>query len=346
MNRRSARFIVIAAFAIATACADAATLPPRLDGFNVIATQDHPFGGAAAARTIAQAKQLGANALAIVPFLWQSTPASASIQRGDDMPDDQLSAAIRQIHADGLRAVVKPHVWVPQSWAGAVEPANEGDWKKWFSGYERAIVDIARVAAREKADALVIGTELRRTVQRPEWRAIIAKIRAVYQGPLTYVAHNVEGAEDVPFWPALDAIGVSLYPPLGADEDRVSRRAAIKQVAARIDALSERIGKPVIVAEVGLRSAKGAAAKPWQSAEERAAEPDPQLQADVLADWLRVLDRPAVRGVMIWRWLSDPAGGGPKDTDFTVQGKPAEQVLRCAWTGVCANAMGGPDQKR
>jgi hypothetical protein len=61
-----------------------------------------------------------------------------------------------------------------------------------------------------------------------------------------------------------------------------------------------------------------------------------KLQANVLAEWLAVLDRPAVRSVLIWRWFTDPAAGGPDDTDFTVQGKPAEAALRCAWTGICA----------
>jgi hypothetical protein len=106
-------------------------------------------------------------------------------------------------------------------------------------------------------------------------------------------------------------------------------------VADRLDLLSSRAGKPVVVGEIGLRSAKGAAAKPWESPEERATAADPQLQADVIADWLAVLDRPAIHGVLIWRWFTDPAAGGPDDTDFTVQGKPAEAVLKCAWTAVC-----------
>ena len=63
----------------------------------------------------------------------------------------------------------------------------------------------------------------------------------------------------------------------------------------RIDALASRLGKPILVGEIGIRSAQGAAAEPWESAEERVAPPDPQLQADVLADWLSVLDRPSVR---------------------------------------------------
>ena len=45
-----------------------------------------------------------------------------------------------------------------------------------------------------------------------------------------------------------------------------------------------------------------------------------------------MLDRPAVEGVLVWRWFTDPAAGGAADTDFTVQGKPAERVFACART--------------
>jgi hypothetical protein len=109
----------------------------------------------------------------------------------------------------------------------------------------------------------------------------------------------------------------------------------MKRSADRVDVLAQRFGKPIIVAEIGLRSAQGASAKPWESAEERTSAAAPLLQAEVLADWLRVLDRPTVQGVLIWRWLSDPMAGGLADTDFTVQGKPAEGVLLCAWTVGC-----------
>jgi hypothetical protein len=166
--------------------------------------------------------------------------------------------------------------------------------------------------------------------------SLIEKVRIAYSGTLFYVAHNVEEAEAVSFWNLLDAIGVSLYPPLGADDDRDGRLATMRAVAQRLDRLAARLGKPIFVSEVRLRSATGAAAKPWESAEERVAPADPQLQADVLADWLAVLGSPAIRGVLIWRWLTDPAAGGATDTDFTVQGKPAERILRCAWSAECA----------
>jgi hypothetical protein len=205
----------------------------------------------------------------------------------------------------------------------------------WFARYRDELTRIAVISDAEGADVLSIGTELAKTTQRPEWAELIAATRTTFPRTLTYIAHNMEEAETVPFWHLLDMIGVSLYPPLGADNDRVGRRLKMRNIADQIDDLSRRIGKPVLVGEIGLRSARCAAAKPWESAEERKAAAAPELQADVLADWLSALDRPAVRGVLVWRWITDPDVGGPADTDFTVQGKRAEAVLRCTWTADC-----------
>ncbi|MGH7124022.1 MAG: glycoside hydrolase family 113 [Stellaceae bacterium] len=257
------------------------------------------------------------------------------------MPDGELRLAIREAHALGLKVLVKPHVWVEGSWAGTVEPTTAEDRQIWFDRYRAALIEIARTAAEENAEALVIGTELERTSARPQWRDIIAAVRTEFHGLVTYAAHNVEEAEAVPFWHALDAIGVTLYPPLGADDDLDGRRAVMRATADRLEVLARREGKPVIVAEIGIRSATGAASKPWESAEERRASPNMVLQAEVLADWLAALDRPAIEGVLIWRWFTDPAAGGPTDTDFTVQRKPAERVLACVRTKNCAT----PDQE-
>jgi hypothetical protein len=307
----------------------------RLDGFNVVAAPNHPFGSPTAGRALTAARHLGATTAAIIPFLWQETPSSPNVSAGSDMSDQTLRVAIRQVHRLGFFAVVKPHIWVPGSWAGAVAPDSDDAWRIWFTRYRDQLVRIARIAAQEHAEALAIGTELTKTSRRPEWPALIAAVRAMFPGTLYYIAHNVDEAETIPFWRMLDAIGVSLYPPLGADDDRTGRLKAMRSVTDRLEALSSREGKVIFVGEIGLRSAQGAAAKPWESAEERDAPTDVQLQADVLADWLEVLNRPSIHGVMIWRWFTDPAAGGPNDTDFTVQGKPAEAILSCAWTGVC-----------
>ncbi|WP_409998756.1 glycoside hydrolase family 113 [Bradyrhizobium sp. SZCCHNS2022] len=336
MRNRSMRLVIRSlVWGACASCLLDPALGRRLDGFNIVATPDHPFGSATAEQALSMAKRLGATSVAVIPFLWQSTPSAPDIVAGSAMSDEALRAAIQQARRLGLTVIVKPHVWVPDSWAGAVEPASEQDWKAWFARYQAELERIARIAADEGADVLAIGTELARTKRRAEWNAAIAAVRSAFPRTLLYVAHNADEAEAIAFWPLLDVIGVSLYPPLGADDDRGGRIAMMEAEARRLDVLSDRWGKPVLVAEIGLRSAKGAAAKPWESAEERAAPVDVQLQADVIADWLAVLKRPAVAGVLVWRWFTDPAAGGNADTDFTVQGKPAEAVLSCAWAGIC-----------
>jgi hypothetical protein len=327
-----------------SACPTAQSEPAfaeAFDGFNVIVTPGHPFGSPSAKLALTNAKELGASAMAVVPFLWQSSPTSSDLARGTDMSDEELRTAIRDAHALGLAVLVKPHVWVPKSWAGAVGMTSEEDWREWFTNYRRELHRIAQIAEEEKADALAIGTELSRTTQRPEWDELIRDIRGAYSGRSFYIAHNIEEADAVPFWDRLDAVGVSLYPPLGADEDRDGRRNTMRAVADSLDALAARTGKSIIVGEIGLRSAQNAAAKPWESAEERDAAPDPTLQAQVIADWLEALDRPSIHGVLIWRWFTDPGAGGLTDTDFTVQGKPAEAILKCAWKRRCDETKEG-----
>jgi hypothetical protein len=254
----------------------------RIDGFNVIVAPGHPFGSSSAKNALSAARRLGATTIAIVPFLWQPSPSSPDLIRGTDMRDEELRQAIRQTRTLGFSVVVKPHVWVPHSWAGAVKLDSEENWSVWFTHYRGALERIARIAAEEGADVLAIGTELAKTSQRPEWIELIATARAAFPRTLLYVAHNIEEAEEVRFWHLLDAIGVSLYPPLGADYDRLGRLAAMQIVADQLDALARHTGKPVIVGELGLRSAQGAAAKPWESAEERVAPADPLLQAGCL----------------------------------------------------------------
>ena len=75
------------------------------------------------------------------------------------------------------------------------------------------------------------GTELSATEQRPQWHAVIGEARALYPGLLLYFAHNLEDAERVPFWGELDAIGATLYPPLGSDADRAGRYATMHAIA-------------------------------------------------------------------------------------------------------------------
>jgi hypothetical protein len=302
-----------------------------MHGFNLIQDRQAPFGSAQAFESMRRMRRTGANTVALVPFLWQPKPNAPDIARGDDTSDEQLAQGIRAAHRLGLAVIVKPQVWVPGTWAGAVRMDTEADWNTWFARYESALIGLAAVAAREHAEGFVIGTELDQTAAHPAWLALIAHVRAVFHGKVSYVAHNVDGAEQVPFWPQLDAVGVTLYPSLVADDKPTEWASVMQETSLRLQALSLRAGRPVFVAEIGLRSAAGAAAKPWESAEECPAAVDETLQADVLHQWLDALKAPTVQTVLVWRWISAPDSGGHADTDFTVQGKLSERMLSSLW---------------
>jgi hypothetical protein len=335
-SRNLALVVALGAGALTIAAAPrTSAAQDRLDGVNVVVATHHPFGSETAKASLANVRALGARAIAVVPFLRQSSPGDPELRRGSDMPDGDLRAAIRDAHALELKVLVKPHVFVPHSWAGAVAMGSESDWQEWFGNYRRELTRVAQIAEEENAEALSIGTELELTTQRPEWSDLIEAAREAYHGSLIYVAHNVEEAEAVAFWDRLDAIGVTLYPPLGKDDDRLGHLAAMYSVADRLDMLALVTGKSIVVGEIGIRSAAGAAAKPWEGVEERASTPAPGLQAEIIAEWLAVLDRPSISGVLIWEWFTNPDAGGPSDDDFTVQGKPAERVLACAWQPEC-----------
>lgn len=311
----------------------------RQNGVNLIQDPAFPFGSPAAETVLTRLAADGATMVALVPFLWQAKPDSPDIVRGGDMSDDALRAGIRAARAAGLKVMIKPHIWVPERWAGAVGMASDADWITWFSRYQTEIVRLARIAAEEKAEYFSIGTEASQSTERPEWADVIAAVRAVFPGKLTYSAHWSEEVARFPFWDRLDAVGVTLYPVLGGDTDPDAWRASMTAEIDPVIAVANRVGKPVWVTEIGLRSATGATARPWESAEERTATPAGDLQADVLAVWYEVLNRPEVGQILVWRWITNPDAGGTTDTDFTVQNKPAQVLLSCLWHGRCDPAL-------
>lgn len=303
----------------------------RMGGANLVETLEAPFGSASAAESLRKLAAIGASLVAIIPFLWQSGSTSPDISLGDALPYDRLRAGIRQAREVGLIVIVKPHVWVPQSWAGKVEMQTEADWASWFANYRREMTTLASIAESERAADLIVGTELRGTSHRTEWRTIIDDVRTRFSGRLSYTAHGIQEAERIAFWPQLDAVGLSLYPVLGADDDTAGRHDVMRRNLERGRAIAKAHGRAYWILEIGLRSAVGAAAMPWESAEERVADANEALQASVIAMWLDEIERTGADMVLIWRWLTDSTAGGTNDTDFTVQNKLAEDVIRRRW---------------
>jgi hypothetical protein len=293
------------------------------------------YGSETSQKSLARLKQLGVDAISLTPFGYQWSLSSDSVRMATHMGESDVSLAKTTEHARalGMRVMLKPHIWVRGGgWIGEQSLPDDAAWARWFASYRSFIVHYAELAQREKMDALVLGTELKRASQRDResWREIIAAVRAVYKGRLIYAA-NWDEAEKVVFWDLVDEIGVQEYEPLTDKKNATPAelRAGWTRIVGKLDALAKRTGKPIVLTEIGYRAMRDAAISP-SSWPEHAPESlyDGEAQAECYrAAFAALRGRPWLRGIYIWKWFTDSQDeSGP--TDFSPAGKPAEKVLR------------------
>lgn len=294
---------------------------------------DHPKALAG----MRQLRSLGANTVAIVPFLRQSSAKSCDLKVDKNYPDDRIRMSIQNAHRAGLRVVLKPQILVSGSWAGEIEPDSEAGWECWFAAYREILVNYAKIANETRAEVLVVGTELIKTELRPEWKSLLAALRENYSGQLSYVGHSFSGAVRFSGFELLDSIAISFYPSLEDVKGKQQMLARMQEMADNMKFVVKQISKPFWFAEVGITSRVGALANPWLWADSLPYPriPDMALQAEVLDGWLTALRGNWHQGILVWSWYSDPNAGGAGDIDFTIQNKPALENVACHWLGAC-----------
>jgi hypothetical protein len=210
---------------------------------------------------------------------------------------------------------------------------SDADWRRWFRSYEGYVLPYARDAQAAGADLLCVGREMDSTVvaREADWRALIARIRTEFHGPLTYSA-NFDTWPGIGFWDALDFIGVSAYFPLSDRPDPAAADldAGWDRALAPLERASRRFGRPVLLTEAGFPSVATAARAPWQ---EKRAPADVWLQARCYEATLRALAlRPWIEGAFFWLWerTSPPPF---RDPSHAIVGKPASFTLARWYAG-------------
>lgn len=287
------------------------------------------------------------------PFGWQrglDAPEIGLATQGGVLwgeTDEGLRVTARLARRFGINTLLKPHLWVGRAWRGEIRMATEEEWDRWFESYRQFILHYARFAEAEGIAALCVGTELRSAVnERPEaWRRMIAEIRSVYHGKLTYAANWFAEYEEVSFWDVLDFIGIQAYFPLSdkPDPSLEDLAAGWKTHLERIEAVQARYGKPVLFTEIGYRSVSAAASRPWEwPKRNEAVESDPDLQARCYQAFFEtVWSKPWCAGAYWWKWFPHARVGRNRATGFTPQDKPAQRVL-FEWYGRNDERAGTP----
>jgi hypothetical protein len=294
--------------------------------------RDVRYGSPASAESLRELRELGVTWVSIMPFAFHR--GTADLRWGGNAiweTDESLEAVTKQAHALGLKVMLKPHVWGRRELG--MEQWTAGQWQAWFDAYARFIEHYATIARDARVDAFCIGNEQKvASAHEPQWRAIIARIRTLYRGPLTYGA-NFDEVFDVKFWDALDWIGVSGYFPLSEARtpDRAELVKAWQPILGRLEQLSTTTHRPVLFTEIGYRSADGAAWRQWEIARQAPLNLDAQRVA-YEAFFEAVWPRPWILGAYPWKWFSYPDHGDPAGNEYEVEHKPAADVIRRNYT--------------
>ncbi|AZK46805.1 glycoside hydrolase family 113 [Paenibacillus lentus] len=257
----------------------------------------------------------------------QATAFSTEIPYWDKptVTDDEVKWAIRQAKSLGLKVCLKPIVnCADGTWRAHInffdkDVPCEPKWSDWFRSYSAYILHFAKIAEETKCEMFCIGCEMVQTDRREnEWRQLIAEVRKIYTGLITYNCDKYQ-EDNVVWWDALDIISSSGYYPANDWERQLDR----------IEKVVQTYGKPFFFMEAGCPSRKGSAAIPndWTLAgaadqEEQVKFYEAMFTACAKRDW--------VQGFMLWDWPAKLYSREEAATDdgYCVYGKRSEAVIK------------------
>ncbi len=305
----------------------------KLNGISLVASRE-----SVSASHLVPILDVNANAVAVMPYAFMESLTSPDLKfnverqwQGERL--DGIRETTKLLHSQGLKVMVKPHVWIGNgAFTGNIMMSSEEDWKKFEANYEKYILLYAQMAADENAELLCLGTELYEFANERSgfWEQLIIKVRKIYKGKLTY-AENWDKVEKVKFWNQLDFIGVDAYFPLseGKSPKIEELRISWKPHKTQLRELSNKYDRKVLFTEYGYRNTDYATKQPWDSSRN-----ETSLNYDLQSDALMALYQEFWReewfsGGFLWKWFHNhEQAGGMENNQFTPQNKPALQVVK------------------
>ena len=259
------------------------------------------------AQTLDEIKSLGANSVAIHPYARIREDGQVAFRVLDD--HRHVRMPLDWARQRGMSAMLIPHLayWGTKfSWRGEIKFETTAEWDRFFTDYETWIVEMAKLAEAHGAEVFCVGLEYTHAQKfEDRWRRIIAAVRAVYRGKVTYGA-NWNEYPGVKFWDALDYIGVLAYFPLSTlrNPSASDLAAGWEKRAAELGRFSAEQRKQFLFVEIGYNENARAAAEPWSFATggENAAE----IQRRCIESALTLTGKhPWLAGMFFWKWFPE-----------------------------------------
>lgn len=300
------------------------------------------WGSPVMAGTLEELDRLGVGWVAIHPYA--GVRRDGSVRFRPAAGEEYLARSVELARRAGIELFWKPHLayWGSFDWRGEIAFGDdEARWRRFFDGYRAFIVDQARFAERAGVPLFSVGLEYEETTGREaEWRRIIAEVRRVYSGRITYSA-NWDRLDRVGFWDAVDLIGVQGYFPLSdsSDPSAAELGRGWDRHLGELRRLAAEHGKPVLFAEIGYDLSADAARAPWQRNSRDDAH-NRRLRRRLMEVALERLEaEPFVAGMFWWKWIP----GDDRAGDFSMRRPEARAALLEAWG---RDGRGGPDPGR
>lgn len=305
------------------------------NGFHVVPRSPSDLGSDSFKQSMRDLRADGLNSVSFVVPYYQSTIYSTDVAPGYNTPTDAaLASAIDYAHSLGLSVTLTMHVETGDgNWRALINPS---DRQQWFASYGNALVHVAQIAREHHAEMVIIGAELQsmtvsngNSTNTQNWNNLIARVRAVYDGKLTYSALADEKSL-IAFWSQLDYVGLSVYYNNPNTPDNSA--PALMGLWDRWNTIdmgpfSQTVSKPILITEIGYRSIAGAHQDPWNWV--RTGVEDQHEQANAYQAFIQYWNNyNYIVGTYWWSWSPDPNAGGGGNIDYTPQHKQAEQVLK------------------
>lgn len=278
-------------------------------------------------------RELKVNAVSFNFNWYMDTIYDPTVYRGVADPNNQTASdliigqAIADAHSAGLKVMLFPSIYIMHlsegEWRGKVQPP---DWDVWFASYRSLVINLARLAERFGAEYLCIGIELISSEELTDhWRRIIRDVRAIYRGKVLYSA-NWDARQRRPWFRDLDLIAMNAYYELTAKNDASVDELidAWRSIRHDIQPWRDWIGLPLVISEVGYRSADGAVTKPWNYF--LPGDVDLEEQRRAYEAFFRAWHEDDLfQGMYVYHWFGE---GGLHDKSYTPRGKPAADEMR------------------
>ncbi|MGV6827825.1 MAG: glycoside hydrolase family 113 [Flavobacteriales bacterium] len=240
---------------------------------------------------------------------------------------------IALLQKNNIQIMLKPQIWIWNGeYTGLLKMTSENHWNELEQSYEKFILNYATIAQETQCEIFCIGTELEKFIaHRPQyWHELITKIRSIYSGKLTYAA-NWDEYKRVPFWKAVDFIGIDAYFPIS--ESKTPTLSEAKQGwqawIAEMNQISQNNKTPILFAEYGYRSIDYGGKEPWATHRNEEGINLETQSVLLKALYEEVWNKNWFAGGFIWKWFGDhPQVGGENNNRFTPQNKPAQELIK------------------